>query len=68
LIAPSLQKKEIMKTPKTEGFSLNFTVPPFWPTYIGERRTPFFKAYKSEEVWRKCWGKYWEPIGNLKGT
>ncbi len=23
---------------------------------------------KSEEVWKKCWGKYWEPIGNLKGT
>jgi len=28
----------------------------------------FPRHIKSEEVWRKCWGKYWEPIGNLKGT
>jgi len=37
-------------------------------TYIGERRTPFSKAYTNEEVWRKCWGKYWKPVRNLKGT
>ncbi len=24
---------------------MNYTVPPLWPTYIGERRTPFFKAH-----------------------
>jgi hypothetical protein len=57
-----------MELPKIEGFILNCTIPPLWPTYIGERRTPFSNAYKSEEVWKKCWGKYWEPIGNLKGT
>jgi hypothetical protein len=57
-----------METPQNRGSILNYTVPPLWLTYIGETRTPFSKAYKNEEVWRKCWGKYWEPIGNLKGT
>jgi hypothetical protein len=45
LIGPSLQKKLKWRLPKTEGFILNCTVLPFWPTQIGERRTPFSKAY-----------------------
>jgi hypothetical protein len=43
---------------------------PLWATYIGERRTTFAKAYGIKvRCYRKtCWGTYWEPIGNLKGT
>jgi len=68
LIGPSFQKKEIMETPQNKRLYFELYNSSLWPTYIGERRTPFSKAYKSEKVWRKCWGKYWEPIGNLKGT
>jgi hypothetical protein len=45
LIGPSFQKKKQWKLPKIEGFILKYTVPPLWPTYIGERRRPFSKAY-----------------------
>jgi hypothetical protein len=30
---------------KIEGSILKFKVPPLWPSYIGERRTTFAKAY-----------------------
>jgi hypothetical protein len=37
-------------TPKKniEGFNLKHEVPPLWPTFIGERRTTFPKAYGIE--------------------
>jgi hypothetical protein len=50
---------------------LNCIVPPLWPTYIGERRTPFSKAYKSEEVWRNVGeniGTHWELERNIVRT
>jgi hypothetical protein len=59
-LAHHSKKKEIMETLKIENSILNCTIPPLLATHIGERRTPFSKAYKSEEVWRKCW----ENIGN----
>jgi hypothetical protein len=39
------KKKKQWRFPKIEGFILKYTIPPLWPTYIGERRTPFSKAY-----------------------
>ncbi len=39
------KKMKLWWLPKTEGPILKYTEPPFWPTYIGERRTPFSKAY-----------------------
>jgi hypothetical protein len=33
-----------------------------WPTYIGERRTAFAKAYGINVRW------YWEPFGNMSET
>jgi len=33
------------KLPEINGFILKFRVPPLWPTYIMERRTPFGKTY-----------------------
>jgi hypothetical protein len=41
--------------------------PPSGPSYMGERRTTFVKAYgiKSEVLWRTCWGTiHWEHEGN----
>jgi hypothetical protein len=44
-LAHHSKKKKQWRLPKTEGSILNCTVPPLWPSYIGERRTPFSKAY-----------------------
>jgi hypothetical protein len=38
-------KNKLWRFPKIEGSILKYRVSPFWPTYIGERRTPFAKAY-----------------------
>jgi len=70
------EKKKIWRFPKIEGSILKYRVPPFWPMYIGERRTPFAKAYGIKVTSAmenmlgntlESWGAYWEPIGNLKG-
>jgi hypothetical protein len=46
LIGPSFQKKKKQwRLPKIEGFILKYIIPPLWPTYVGERRAPFSKAY-----------------------
>jgi hypothetical protein len=66
LIGPSLQKKETMETPQNEGSILNCTVPPLWPTYIGQRRTPFSKAYGIKV--RRYGENVGENIGNPLGT
>jgi hypothetical protein len=50
------------RLPKIEGSILNCTVPRFWPTYIGERRTPFSKAYGIKVR------RYGKNIGNPLGT
>ncbi len=59
-----------------EDSILKYRVPPLWPTYIGERKTTFAKAY---EIKVRCYvgehignlgnivRTWWEPIGNLKG-
>jgi hypothetical protein len=49
---------------------LKYGVPPFWSTYIVERRTTFAKAY-TIKVWcflGMFWGVHWElgeDIGNM---
>jgi hypothetical protein len=52
-----------------EGSILRYRVPPLWPTYIGERRTTFAKAYGIKV---KCYGKHVkehiESFGNILGT
>jgi hypothetical protein len=55
-----------LDVPKTEGFILNCTVLPLWPTQIGERRTPFSKAYVIKV--RRYGKNVGENIGNPLGT
>jgi hypothetical protein len=40
-----------------KGSILTYRVPPLWPTYIGETRTTFAKAYEIKV------GCYWELFG-----
>jgi hypothetical protein len=49
-----------------EGSILNYTIPPLWPMYRGERRTTFAKAYGIKV---RCYGEHVEEhIGNLMRT
>jgi len=58
LIGPSLiKKKKLWRLPKIEGSILKYRVPPLWPTYVGERRTTFVKAFGIKV---RC---YWELFG-----
>jgi hypothetical protein len=69
LIGPSLKKKKIWRLPKVEGFIFKYRVPLLWPTYIGERRTTFAKAYGIKV---RCYGehvgKHIGNLGNILGT
>ncbi len=76
------EKMKLWWLPKIEGPILKYNVPPFWPTYIGQKVDNIFQIIwdKSEE----CYGgehvgehignlenilrTWWEPIENLKGT
>jgi len=60
------KKEKQWRLPKTEGSILNCTVPPLWPTYIGERRTPFSNAYGIKV--RRYGENIGENIGNPLGT
>jgi len=42
---------KLWRRPKTEGSILKYIVPPLWPTYISEGRTPFSKAYGIKVRW-----------------
>jgi hypothetical protein len=48
---------------------LKYRVPPLWPTYIGERRTTFAKAY---EIKVRCYeehiGEHNGNLGSILGT
>jgi hypothetical protein len=48
---------KLWKLPKTKGSILKYIVPPLWPTYISERKAPFFKAYGIKVRW------YGEHVG-----
>ncbi len=51
------------RLPKIEGSILKYRNPTLWPSYIGERRTTFAKAYGIE---MRCYGRHVdEHIGNL---
>jgi hypothetical protein len=52
----------LWRLPKIRGSILKYRVPSLWPTYIGERRTTFAKAYGMKVI---CYG---EHIGNLGNT
>jgi hypothetical protein len=61
-LAHHFEKKKQWRLPKTEGSILNFTIPPLWPP-IGERRTPFSKAYGIKV---RRYGNCWEQRKNEK--
>jgi len=65
-LAHHSKKKKHWRLPKTEGSILNCRVPPLWPTYISERRTPFSKAYGIKV--RRYGENVGENIGNPLGT
>jgi hypothetical protein len=56
------KKKKLLSLPNTEGYILEFLVPPLWPTYIGERSITFAKAYGIKV---RCYG---EHVGDIFGT
>jgi hypothetical protein len=41
-------KMKLWTLPTIEGAILKYRVPPLWPTYIGETRTTFAKAYREQ--------------------
>jgi hypothetical protein len=54
---PIIKKMKLWRLPKIKGYFLKYRVPPFWPTYIGERRTTFVKAFGIKVRY------YWEFLG-----
>jgi hypothetical protein len=69
LIDPLLKKMKPWRLPKTEGSILKYVVPPLRPTYIGERRTPFSKAYGIKVRWYgEHVGENIAELGNILGT
>jgi len=36
---------KLWRLPKIEASTLKYGVPALWPTYVGEKRTTFAKAY-----------------------
>jgi hypothetical protein len=66
LIGPSRKKtKNLRRLPKIKFSILKYRLPPVWPSYIGERRTTFGKAYGIKV---RCHGELGEHIENLMGT
>jgi hypothetical protein len=55
-----------METPQNKRLYFELTVPRLWPTYIGEKRTPFSKAYGIKV--RRYGKNVGENIGNPLGT
>jgi len=49
---------KLWRLPKIEGYILKYRVSGLWPTYMGERRTTFAKAY----------GMKVSMLGNTLGT
>ncbi len=57
------KNKKLWRLPKIEASTLKYGVPPLWPTYVGEKRTTFAKAYGIKV---RCYEKHvGEHIGNL---
>jgi hypothetical protein len=59
-----------METPQNRRLYFELYSPSLLAHLYRSKEDTIFQGIwdKSEEVWKKCWGKYWEPIGNLKGT
>jgi len=65
-LAHSLKKlKLITRIRNKEGFILECIVCPLWPTYIGERRTTFAKAYRIKV---RCYWELFEEHARNLGT
>jgi len=72
------KKMKLWWLPKIESPILKYNVPPFWPTYIGQRWTTFAKVYgiKVRSAMEEnmlgntlgTWETYWESDGNPLGT
>jgi hypothetical protein len=62
-------KLKLWSLPRIKGYILKYRVPPLSPTYIGERRTAFAKAYGIKV---RCYGEnngeYIENLMELKGN
>jgi hypothetical protein len=55
---------KLWRLPIIEGLILKYRFLPLWPTYIGERRTTFAKAYGIKV---RCYGEHVEEhLGNLR--
>jgi hypothetical protein len=55
---------KLWRLPKIQGSILKYRVPPLWPTYVGEGRTTFAKAYGIKV---RYYGEHVvEHIGNLR--
>jgi hypothetical protein len=60
---------KLWRLPKMKGSILKYIVPPLWPTYISERRTPFSKAYEIKVRWYgEHVGENIAKLGNPLGT
>jgi len=66
LIGSVLKKNETMEAPQNRRLYFEeWSLFP-WPTYLGERKTTFAKAYGIKV---RCYGEHvGERIGSLKGT
>jgi hypothetical protein len=63
-LANHSKRLKLWRLLEIEGSILKYRVPPLWPTYIGERRTTFAKAYGIKV---RCHGRnVGEHVGNLK--
>ncbi len=60
---------KLCRLSKIEGSISKYRLPHLWPTYIGERRTTFAKAYGIKVT---CYGEhvgeYIESLGNILKT
>jgi hypothetical protein len=58
---PIIQKLKLLRVTKNEGYILRHGVRSLWPTYLGERRTTFAKAYRTSSSLRNGHDQYFIP-------
>jgi len=65
-LAHHSKKKKLERLSQIDGFILKCRIPPLWPTYKGERRTTFAKAYGIKvSCYRELFGEHVENLGNF---
>jgi hypothetical protein len=66
LLAHHSKNKETWRLPQVEGFILKYSVPFHWPSYKGERRTTFAKAFGIKvRCYRELFGEHVRNLGNF---